>query len=429
MKVAPDQLAQRMAASLGSDTVTAAENRLAEHAVDGVIPKLVCTPATAEQLTDTVRICAEAQATIAPMGGGTAMNLGNPPRTIDVVVKTTRLNQLIDHDHANLTATLQSGIALNALQAALAPQKQFLPCDPPLPQRSTIGAIVAANLNGPRRSSYGNVRDLVIGMKVVLASGEIVKAGGKVVKNVAGYDMCKLFTGSLGTLGIITEVTLRVAPIPAQSATVIATGTLTRTTECANQLTRTKLLPTAIYLLNTGAASSWQLAVRFDGFAETVERQTHELAEIAQRLSLTQEIIDGEKQQRCWQEIADLPVSQDRVIYRLTVPRGALTQTIATIVDWTNIEQPAPAICADVAIGTLWLFVSADQAAVALFPRLIALAQRQRGHAIIFAAPAHLKQAVDVWGPPAPGHTLMQKIKQEFDPTGLFNPGRFVGGL
>lgn len=428
MKISTEELAQRLSASLGSETITAEESQLAEHAVDGAMPKLICTPATAEQVAAAVRICSEAQATLAPWGGGTAIILGNPPRTLDVVVKSTRLNRVIDHDHANLTATVQSGITLNALQSALAPHKQFVPFDPPLPGLSTVGGIVAANLNGPRRGSYGSVRDLVIGMKVILASGETIKAGGKVVKNVAGYDMCKLFTGSLGTLGIISEVTLRVAPIPAHSATVIATGTLANAVQCASQLTRTKLLPSAAHLISDGETASWQVAVSFDGFAETVARQTSELMEMAQRLGLMSEVIDGEKQRQYWQAIADLPVSQDRLTYRLTVPRGALMRTISTILDWLKASQ-APAICADVAMVTLWLVTPVNQETVDLFPRLIALAQEQRGHAIAFAAPAPVKKAIDVWGPTTPAHTLMRKIKQEFDPMGLFNPGRYVGGL
>lgn len=427
MKVSTEQLARSLSASLGGDAITVEENRLAEHAVDGIVPNLICTPASAERLAEAVKICSDAQATIIAWGGGTAMKLGNTPHSLNVVVKTSRLNRVIEHDHANLTTTTQSGIPLNALQAALAPQMQLMPFDPPMPERSTVGGIVAASLNGPRRSSYGSVRDLVIGMKVVLASGEVVKAGGKVVKNVAGYDMCKLFTGSLGTLGIITEVTLRVAPIPAHSATVIASGTLAKAAECADQLMRTKLLPTAVYLHHPNGAASWQVAVSFDGFAEAVARQTNELKEIAQRLGLKQDVIEGERQQ-CWQAIADLPVIQDRLTYRLTVPRGALIRTISTILDWPK-DVPAPAICADVAMGTLWLIIPADQTTVGLFPRLIALAQEQRGHAIIFAAPAELKQGVDVWGPTTPAHTLMRKIKQEFDPVGLLNPGRFIGGL
>ena len=424
MKLSPDQLA----ASLVGDSITAETGLLAQHAVDGVTPTLICTPTTAEQLAAAVRVCSEAQATIAPWGGGTAMGLGNPPRSLDVVVKTTRLNQVIEHDPANLTVTVQSGMTLNALQNVIAAEKQFLPFDAPLPQRSTLGGIVAANLNGPRRSSYGSVRDLVIGMKVLLASGEIIKAGGKVVKNVAGYDMCKLFTGSLGTLGIIAEVTLRVAPIPAHSATVIATGTLANAAQYANQLTRTKLLPTAVHLLNTGGTASWQLAVSFDGFAETVARQVNDSEEMTQRLGLTQEVIDGGRQQQYWQVVADLPVSQDRLVYRLTVPRGAVVQTISTIADWSKTES-TPTICADVAMGTVWLVLPAKPPALELFPRLIALAEQQRGHAVIFTAPAGLKQAVDVWGLATPAHTLMRKIKQEFDPAALLNPGRFVGKL
>ena len=428
MKISSQQLAQRLSASLGAAAVTTDEIRLAAHAVDGIAPQVMCAPSTAEQLAATVKICSDAQATIAAWGGGTAMNLGNPPRSLDVVVKTSQLNQVIEHDPANLTVSLQSGIALNALQAALAPQRQFIPIDPPLPERSTVGGIVAANLNGPRRSSYGNVRDLVIGMKVVLASGEIIKAGGKVVKNVAGYDMCKLFTGSLGTLGIVAEVTLRVAPIPAHSATVIGTGTWAQAAQCANQLPRTKLLPSALFLRNGSINRSWQLAVSFDGFGETVARQVNELSALAQPLGLTQEIIAGEKQRQLWQEIAGLSVSQDRLIYRVTVPRAALTQTVSTIVDWTNAE-PALEIASDVAMGTVWLGMPVNPGSVELFPRLIALAEQQRGHAMIFNAPTALKQATDVWGPAPPAHALMRKIKQEFDPLGLLNPGRFVGGI
>lgn len=428
MKVPTKKLVEQLSTCLGAEAITAESAQCAEHSIDGVIPALICTPATAEQLAAAVGICRDCSAAIAPWGGGTAMSLGNPPRTLDVVLKTTRLNRVVEHDHANLTVTVESGIILSALQAAIARQKQFVPFDPPLPERSTIGGIIAANLNGPRRSSYGSVRDLVIGMKVVLASGEIVKAGGKVVKNVAGYDMCKLFIGSLGTLGIITETTLRVAPIPAQSATVIATGTFVNVAACADQLVRTKLLPTAIYLLNDGATASWRLTVSFDGFQDSVTRQTNDFIEMAQQSGLTQEVVDGEKSPPCWQAIAELPVTPERLVYRLTVPRGALMQTISTVLDGRKIG-PAPAICADIPMGTLWLVASAEPAAIELFPRLIAMTQQQRGHAVIFAAPTPLKESVDVWGPSAPAHALMRKIKQEFDPTGLFSPGRFVGNI
>ncbi|HYJ16665.1 MAG TPA: FAD-binding oxidoreductase [Candidatus Limnocylindria bacterium] len=427
MKLSAHQLAQQLSASIGADNVIVEKSRLADHAVDTVTPALICAPTTVEQLATVVKVCAAALATMAPWGGGTAIGLGNPPRSLDVVIETTRLHQAIEHDPANLTVTVQSGIALNALQNVIAAERQFVPFDPPLPERSTIGGIVAANLNGPRRSSYGSVRDLVIGLKVVLASGEIIKAGGKVVKNVAGYDMCKLFTGSLGTLGIIAEVTLRVAPLPADTATASATGTLVQTADLAGQLARTKLLPTATFLLKAGSAP-WQLAVSFDGFAETVTRQVDDLGKLAHRLGMTTEIVDGEKPRQQRQAIADLPISENHLVYRLTVPRGAVMQTISTIVDWIKGE-PTQTICADMAMGTIWIVLPANRMACELFPRLIALTQQQRGHAVIFNAPAKLKQAKDVWGPATPAHGLMRKIKQEFDPFNLLNPGRFVGSL
>ena len=159
-----------------------------------------------------------------PWGGGTAMRIGNLPDRVGIIIELSKLNRVVEHDHANLTATMQSGITLAASQKFTAAERQFVPFDAPYPERSTIGGIVAANLNGARRGCYGSVRDLVIGMKVALPTGEQIKAGGKVVKNVAGYDMCKLFVGSLGTLGIITEVTMRMTPIPETAATVAVSG-------------------------------------------------------------------------------------------------------------------------------------------------------------------------------------------------------------
>jgi len=375
-----------------------------------------------------VRICSEAQATLAPWGGGTAMILGNPPRTLDVVVKSTRLNRVIDHDHANLTATVQSGITLNALQSALAPHKQFVPFDPPLPGRSTVGGIVAANLNGPRRSSYGSVRDLVIGMRVVLASGETIKAGGKVVKNVAGYDMCKLFTGSLGTLGIITEVTLRVAPVAESSATVVVTGSLAQATQLANQLAASKLLPTAVFLSNDFTEQTWQLAVGFEGFTATVARQLQDLVSMAQPMRMNTNTLGAEKHQRVWQEMHDFPLQRNQIIYRVTVPRASVMEIVNAANRWHN-DGRNPVLIVDLTIGTVWFALHPSIESAADFPKLIALAQKQHGHAVMFVAPSEHKSAIDVWGPAPPSLALMREIKQQFDPKGILNPGRFIGGL
>lgn len=428
MKTTHEQLAQRLQAALGSDVVNAEANFHASHIVDGKQPALVCAPQSAEQIAAVLRICSEAEASVIPWGGGTAMALGNPPRQADVVVKTTSLTRVIEHDHANLTATVQSGSALNALQNALAPQKQFAPFDPPFAERSTIGGVVAANLNGPRRASYGSVRDLIIGMKVVLASGEQIKAGGKVVKNVAGYDMCKLFTGSLGTLGIITEVTLRVAPIAESNATVVVTGSLAQAAQLAQELAASKLLPTAVFLSNDFTEQTWQLSAGFEGFETTVARQLSDVASMAQRSGMNAEQFRAEKHQSVWQEISDFPLQPNRLIYRVTVPRASVMEIVNVVKSWCNDGQ-YPVIVADIVMGTVWIAQKPSDEYARQFAKLIALAQQQHGHAVMFAAPSELKSAIDVWGPAPPTLSLMREIKQQFDPKGTINPGRFVGRL
>jgi glycolate oxidase FAD binding subunit len=428
MKITSDQLARQLASELSAAAVSAEPGALAAHAVDGKVPALICAPATPEQVAAALRICSEAQTALIPWGGGTAMAIGNPPHRADLVLSTTRINRLIEHDDANLTATVQSGITLDTLQAALAKQMQFAPFDAPFAERSTLGGIVAANLNGPRRSSWGSVRDLVIGMKIVLASGEQIKAGGKVVKNVAGYDMCKLFTGSLGTLGIVTELTVRVAPVPECSATAMAWGTLGQAEQLAGAITNSKLLPAAVFLRNHGVEQNWQLAVSFQGFAETVARQLRDLDSMAQRLSMRSEPLGAENQQQVWQELRDLPLAAGRLVFRITVPRKSLAHMIRAL-ESSHSGAPAPAIVADMAMGTIWNVGAANKTFAGGFSQLISLAQQQRGHAVMFAAPTELKQGVEVWGPTPPALALMREIKQKFDPQEILNPGRFVGGF
>ena len=428
MKITHEQLAQKLQAVLGTDAVNAEANFRASHIVDGVTPALVCAPQNAEQIAAILRIASEAEASVIPWGGGTAIALGNPPRQADVIVKTAALNRVIEHDHANLTATVQSGITLDALQKALAPQNQFAPFDPPMAERSTIGGIVAANLNGPRRASYGSVRDLIIGMKVALASGDQIKAGGKVVKNVAGYDMCKLFTGSLGTLGFITEVTLRVAPIAASNATIVAVGSLMQVRQLAKALAASKLLPTAVFLSNHYTEESWQLSVAFEGFESTVARQLSDVASMALGVSMNAEQFRAEKHHGVWQEISDFPLQPNRLIYRVIVPRASVMEIVNIAKSW-RADGQNPVIVADIVMGTVWIAQKANLESAEEFPRLIASAQQLHGHAVMFAAPSELKLAIDVWGPAPLSFPLMREIKQQFDPKGILNPGRFIGGL
>ncbi len=443
MKTETDTLAARLVSALGQDAVRDGASVLQAHAVDGVAPSVKVIPQDAAQIGEVLKICSAAGAAVVPWGGGTSMRLGNLPHRVDVVLSLDRLNALIEHDDANLTSTLQAGMRIAALQQFLARRTQFLALDPPRPAQATVGGMVAANLNGPRRMLYGGVRDQVIGMKVVLASGEQVKAGGKVVKNVAGYDMCKLFTGSLGTLGVITEITFRMAPVPERSATVLASGTLARNREMTERLRTSMLLPAAVTVLNAHAASTLTtgpgtgaggeqgpdgenavLGVWIEGFSEAVERHLTDLRAMANEAGMHAVVLEGTAHEDLWARVRDFGSGASGTLFRLTVPLAAVGGALAMIDGWS----PVPQIVAHAGMGTIWILADPDDAP-AWVPRLSALAATSGGHAIIAAAPPRVKEGIDVWGAPPPGLAIMREIKRQFDPAGILNPGRFVAHL
>ena len=424
MKLSIHQVAEQLTSQLGADAVSIDPGLLGAYAVDGRMAGLLCRPASAAEVSAALRICAEAQASVVPWGGGTAMALGNAPRQVDIVMDVKKLDRVIEHDPANLTATVQSGMTIRAAQSALAAHKQFIPFDAPSPERATVGGILAANLNGPRRSCYGSVRDLVIGMKVTLVNGEQIKAGGKVVKNVAGYDMCKLFVGSLGTLGIITEATLRLAPVPEIAATVIVSGTFAQAQQILQDIDRSPLLPAAIFLLNESGAELWRVAIWCEGFEQTVARCRRDLAALSSRAGMNTQELNEQRHGEFWQSLSDVPLQGNRWVFRITVPRQEIFGVIQTLRSWHD-----PTIISDAATGTIWFACPAPNAGVQKYAELSSLARERRGHAVIFAAPNELKRGVEVWGDSPPTISLMRDIKQRFDPAGLLNPGRFLAGI
>jgi glycolate oxidase FAD binding subunit len=435
MKVNTERLASRLEAELGGAAVTRHPDLLAARGVDGIYPSVICSPADAEEVSEALRVCRETDAAVTPWGGGTAVKLGNLPERVEVIIDLSKLNRVVEHDHANLTATVQSGITLAAMKEITAGARQFVPFDVPSPQRSTIGGIAAANLNGARRVCYGSVRDLVIGMKVALPTGEPIKAGGKVVKNVAGYDMCKLFVGSLGTLGIITELTLRLTPLPEAEATLVVSGSLLELSEFAGEILESVLLPSAIVLWKSETSSSgevsqsgWHLAVRAEGFAEHVDRHLRDFQLTAERFGLSMAICNNTAHEKLWAGICDFPVLGPELVFCVTVPRSAAADLLHSVQEW-NTTDDSPAIVADMAAGAIWVRSNQTKLAAARFAQLRSKAVQHNGQVVLVVAPADLKRNLDIWGPAPASFFLMRRIKQQFDPQRLMNPGRFVGRL
>ena len=429
-----DRLARELVGMLGAG-VQRDPASLRAHAVDGLVPQIRCAPKDTDELCAILRVCDASGAAVIPWGGGTAMHWGNPPSRADVVISLEQFNRLVEHDDANLTATVQAGMRVAALQELLGGRHQCLAIDPPDPQHSTIGGTAAANINGPRRMAYGGVRDLVIGMKMVLASGEPIKAGGKVVKNVAGYDMCKLFVGSLGTLGVITEVTFKMTPLPETAGTIVARGSLAQTASLIDTLFGSALTPAAVTVVDgrVAAAAGLQpaeasVAVWAEGFTETVARHVRDVQAMAGQSGMTTEVVHDIGHRRLWETVRDFgAVGAPPVVFRLTVPPADVMPVLAAVRRLS--DGGAVGYVAHAGTGTVWLAFDTPAPVAAWFPRLAALAQEYHGHAVLAAAPPEVKHTVDVWGPSPPALGLMQELKRQFDPHGTLNPGRFVAGI
>ena len=282
------QEAEALARRLGevAETSHVADNDAGRWSVRGRSPRLLCAPATPEAAAQALGFCAEAGAAVVPWGGGSQQRLGAAPRAVDVVLTTRVLANLVEYEPANLTATVEAGMRLADLQKVLGERGQWLPYDPPVAIEATVGGLLATNPSGPWRLRVGGLRDLVIGTRVATPLGAVAKAGGRVVKNVTGYDVNKLYIGALGTLGLIVEVTFKVSPRPATEATWW--GQFASASEAAKvvgRLLRSPLQPSAVLVGNARAAQlcgldvpagRWALLARASGFAPAVARHLAE---------------------------------------------------------------------------------------------------------------------------------------------------------
>jgi len=424
-------LQPRLETLLGAGAVTAADGP--RWGVDGVVPRLVARPVDAEQAAAVLRVCAELRAAVVPWGGGTCIEIGNPPHAADVILLTERLSRVIDYDDANLTVTVEAGATLGALSAVLAERGQWLPLEPPRAEAATVGGAAATNLSGPRRMAFGAARDLAIGVRAALTDGSVIKWGGKTVKNVAGYDMAKLFVGSLGTLGLLTELTLKVYPLPETTRTITAWrkdlgNGLRPASDLANTILASPLLPTAVTIVNPVALGLRAgVLVRVEGIEAAVDRHERDIMSWASQAGLATEVLAGDDEQDAWRGIRDVGWRNRQAAVRLSVAVGRVTAVL------TELETALPAsagVVAHVLAGTIWIAEWPDELAPVL-PALRDLTQRHSGHLLLARAPRELKAGGDVWfpAPASAALSLMRGLKRAFDPHNILNPGRYVSGL
>jgi glycolate oxidase FAD binding subunit len=441
-----DDLLQRLEAIVTPAHLLAGEGASA-FAVDGRQPEAVVFPGTVQEVSAVLAVCHETRAAVAPWGGGTAMGLGRPPDRLRVVLGTRRLCQLLDHEPADMTSTVQAGMPLLDYQAALGKNGQRLALDPPRAEHATLGGVLATNASGPRRARYGTLRDQVIGLRVVAADGTVTRAGAKVVKNVTGYDLNKLYVGSLGTLGVIVEASFRLYPLPADERTWLGRFPgIPAACDAVARILDSALVPGAIELLDAAAIrplrevdaapqpGAW-LAVSVESVSPAVAAQLAVIAAIGRESGAAGELIlDGQAQERLWRVVGGIAPRPGGLAVKVSLPPGAIPGACELAASLAERSGLGLRLVAEAGSGVLRCFLDPDAEGGAsgladVVAPLRSFALGVRGSLVVLEAPPDLKARLDVWGPVGDAFPIMLGLKQAFDPAGILNPGRFVGGI
>ncbi|HJZ93280.1 MAG TPA: FAD-binding oxidoreductase [Gemmataceae bacterium] len=406
--------------------------------IDGFGPLPVARPSSVAELSDLVRRVAADGRAVYPVGGRTMLDYGLPPTKPGTAIDLRGLDQVIDYPARDMTITVQAGIGVAKLQAILRAEGQQLPIDVPLPDRATLGGAVATNASGPRRLGHGTLRDYVIGISIVNDRGEEVKAGGRVVKNVAGYDLMKLFTGSLGTLGIITQLTLKVKPLPEAVTAVLAPGPTPALAQVLTRIvSRTATRPTAVSVANAPAAALLggelprdTILIAFEEMSSTVAWQIQQLnRELPDEVEKMASEVSGEEAVALLRRWADFPLATPT---GLTFKANLVPAGVADFLRLADALVPRPALVAHagsgIGYGHFAPEVSFEQFSAAL-KRLTQFVGEYHGNVVVTRCPATWKAVVPVWGRPTGDRELMRAVKDKMDPGRVFNPGRFVDGI
>jgi glycolate oxidase FAD binding subunit len=435
--VSPEKIIYRLREMFGEDRAELAAD--SHFSVGGERERAVALPRDIEELSETMRLAGGEGWRVIPAGAGTWLEMGARPAGFDLVVSTAKMNRALEYEPADLTATVEAGIPLAAFNRTAVEKRQFIPLDPFGDERSTVGGVIATASSGPLRCAYGTPRDWLIGAAVVHADGRITRAGGKVVKNVAGYDLCKLYVGSFGTLAVIAEASFKLRALPPCEKTVVF---YSRDAESLCSLvarfTDSDVQPAAAELISPydGApppldAEHFALALKFLNEAETIDWQVEEAARLG--LGLKHTTLGEPDANDFWRTYHEGETPQRaEFILKLSALPADLNALIADI----NRVLPRTPLRAHAANGVVrlhgdarWFDGLKAEERLGKLAEMRRLAQTRGGQMLILRAPDEIKRQIDVWGDVGSGRDLMRALKEKFDPHKLLNPGRFVAGI
>ncbi len=444
----------RLGARFGAENLVSGANALATYEVDGIRPAAAVKPSSAEEIAELLRIAAEEKLAVIPCGGRTKVGIGAPPTRYDVALDLSRMNRVLAYEPRDLTLGVEPGVAVAELWGVLGCEGQWLPIIDAFGERSTIGGVLAADSASPLRHGFGGPRDFTLGMEFVTGYGAIAKSGGRVVKNVSGYDLHKLLIGSLGTLAVITRANFKTFPWPpARDVFVAHFADCSTAMEYCRAIQKSALEPRLIEvispeaekLISAGAkhprplaANSWSVVIGVTARRRVVERHASELATLASQQKTSEFVrIGGEDQSEILNAACTVPsfflgADSGAVIFRIAAVPAAMASLAARLARCAENSQMQ---CATVLRphGLVYFALlphgkpTADVARAA--QEVFSLSDELGAKARIEFAPPEVKRTVKVWGTARPDFELMRRVKNIFDPNGILSPGRFAGGI
>ena len=437
----PD-IAPGIAALVGAAHISTDPAACAAFTVDGLTPRCVVYPSSGEEIASTLRWAAEHELGVIPCRNATKLPIGNPPRRYDVALSLKDMNRVWHYEPSDLTITAEPGMKFGDFQEFVGRQGLWLPLDPPGGARASLGGIVATNAAGPLRLAFGAPRDMVLGMKIATAEGKVLKAGGRVVKNVTGYDTGKLLIGSYGSLGVIAEISLKLFPLPAARATyALAAGTLGIARDLRRRILSSPLAP-ARFVLRDGAAASKEskgpeLWLEMHGSPKLLERAGRELSSLAAAAGATLRVVDSTEADAAWARSSDprswlAPDDPSALVIKATLPDSASEEFVSRVEQETAAEKTGCAVIAQLGVGIIHVCIPSGlsrEAQIGLIRRLRAATEALGGALIIERCPLSVKEQFDVWGTPGSDFALMKKMKSVWDPRDTLSPGRGLGGI
>lgn len=432
---------------VGDHNTATQSSELELYSVDGKRSDIIAFPKTVEEVSEILKVASRDSLAVIPWGGGTKIGFGREPHRVDIVICTERLNRVLEYEPSDLVGIAECGVSLKGFQDALGEKGQFLAIDPPhVESGATLGGIIATNDSGPRRLKYGTIRESLIGIKVIRADGSVIKGGAKVVKNVAGYDIPKLYIGSLGTLGIIVEGTFRLYPIPETSETLLSGfSTLEKLQEAVLLILNSTLVPSCLEILNPSLINAvsdklnlnlrngkYTVVVRIEGVERAVRDQISKLEDICREKNEEGILVEGKLEENFWHEIREFP-------WRVCESGRAVCKVSVLITDVLKVLRASEelsknfglGIYASARAGSGILIISIEGEITSMIEAIKSLRRQVhslKGALVIQEAPLFLKSQVDVWGEIGSSLEVMKKLKTLLDPCCILNPGRLIYG-